>query len=39
MRKAAARSVEALCTGVGAPLDSFTATECANYFQNAGYPR
>ena len=37
MRKAAARSRETLWRAVGAILDRITPTECANYFQNAGY--
>ncbi len=37
LRKAAARSVEALWAVIGAVLDAFPAHECANYFQNAGY--
>ena len=37
LRKAAARSVEALWAVIGEVLDAFSAHECANYFQNAGY--
>lgn len=37
LRKAAARTVEAICTAVGQLLGAFTANECANYFKNAGY--
>jgi transposase len=37
LRKAAARTVEALTAAVGELLGAFTAQECANYFANAGY--
>jgi transposase len=37
LRKAAARTVEAVCTGIGQLLGTFTPAECANYFKNAGY--
>ena len=37
LRKAAARTVEAVCTAVGQLLGTFTADECANYFKHAGY--
>ena len=37
LRKAAARSVEALCAVIGALLPSFSPTECANYFAHSGY--
>jgi transposase len=37
LRKAAARTQEAVCQTIGALLDSFTAEECANYFRNSGY--
>lgn len=37
LRKAAARSVEAICTAIGQILGAFTPDECANYFQNSGY--
>ena len=37
LRKAEARSVEAICTAIGQLLDGFTPQECANYFKNAGY--
>jgi len=39
LRKAAARTVEALWTNVGESLSAFSPTECANYLANAGYPR
>ena len=38
LRKAAARTVEAVCAAIGELLGAFTATECANYFRNSGYP-
>ncbi len=37
MRKAAARTREALWSKVGEILDDFTPDECANYFTAAGY--
>lgn len=37
LRKAAARTIEAICTAIGQLLQTYTATECANYFKNAGY--
>jgi transposase len=37
LRKAAARTVETVCTAIGQLLGAFTAHECANYFKNAGY--
>ena len=37
LRKAAARTVEAICAAIGKLLGAFTPNECANYFRNAGY--
>jgi putative transposase len=37
LRKAAARTPDAVCDAIGQALDAFTAEECANYFQNSGY--
>jgi transposase len=37
LRKAAERSVEATWKRIGALLQCFTPTECANYLRNAGY--
>jgi transposase len=37
LRKAAERSIEALWRRIGDLLDAFSASECANYFRNAGY--
>ena len=37
LRKAAARTVDAISTAIGHLLGSFTPQECANYFKNAGY--
>ena len=37
LRKAAARTVEAICIAVGELLGTFSAEECANYFNNSGY--
>lgn len=37
LRKAAARTVEAVCAAIGEALGAFTREECANYFANAGY--
>jgi transposase len=39
LRKAAARTIEAVCAAVGELLGTFPPAECANYFQNAGYAR
>jgi transposase len=38
LRKAAARSVEALWQAIGGLLDRFSAEECLNYIRHAGYP-
>ena len=37
LRKAVARTVEALDAAIAAALDAFTPDECANYFTNSGY--
>jgi transposase len=37
LRKAAARTIEAVCTAIGETLQAFTPNECANYFSNSGY--
>jgi len=37
LRKAAARTRDALWDAVAAALDAFTPDECANYFAAAGY--
>jgi transposase len=37
LRKAAARTVDAVCNVIGPLLDNFTHRECANYFVAAGY--
>ena len=37
LRKAAARTLDALTIAIGQLLDLFTPQECANYFSNAGY--
>jgi putative transposase len=37
LRKAAARSRDAVSDEIGRLLNSYTADECANYFRNAGY--
>lgn len=37
LRKAAARTVDALEAAIAAALDAFTPEECANYFTNSGY--
>ena len=39
LRKAAARTTEALCHAIADLLDAFDPQECANYFQNSGYMR
>jgi transposase len=37
LRKAAARTKDALWATIGALLEQFTPDECANYFKNSGY--
>lgn len=37
LRKLDARTIETTWRGIGALLDAFTPTECANYLTNAGY--
>lgn len=37
LRKAGERSVEDLWNRIATLLDAFTASECTNYFRNAGY--
>jgi len=37
LRKAAARTVEAVWAAIGQVLTAFTPPQCANYFENAGY--
>jgi hypothetical protein len=37
LRKAAARTVEAICAAIGEILGTFTSEECTNYFRNSGY--
>ena len=37
LRKAAARSFDAVCSAIGTILQAVTPKECENYFQNAGY--
>ena len=37
LRKAAARTVDDLCSAIGQELKSFSPQECANYLTNAGY--
>jgi transposase len=37
LRKAAARTPDAVCRAIGQSLDTFTPQECLNYFQNSGY--
>ena len=39
LRKAAARSFDAITAAIGHLLDSFTSQECLNYFNNSGYGR
>ena len=38
LRKAAARTVEALWEAIGQLLDRFSPEECRNYIRHAGYP-
>jgi hypothetical protein len=37
LHKADARTIDETWRTIGALLDWFTQTECANYFRNAGY--
>ena len=37
LRKATARTPDAICEAIGKILDTYTPTECQNYFVNAGY--
>jgi putative transposase len=37
LRKAAARTHDAVCAAIGQLLDAFTPQECLNYFKNSGY--
>ena len=37
LRKAAARTVDAVCAEIGRALDAFTPNECSNYLKNSGY--
>jgi hypothetical protein len=37
LRKAAARTVEAVCLAIGEALQLFTTKECASYLANSGY--
>jgi transposase len=37
LRKAAARTQEAVCAKIGELLGTYTSQECANYFRNSGY--
>ena len=39
LRKAAARTREAVCAAIGELLGSYTPDECANYLRNSGYGR
>jgi transposase len=39
LRKAAARSIEALLDAIAAALPTFTAQQCLNFFAEAGYDR
>jgi len=39
LRKAAARTVQAVCIAIGQALKLFTPEECASYLANSGYGR
>jgi len=39
LRKAAARTLDAVCDAISHILDTVTASECSNYLIEAGYPR
>jgi hypothetical protein len=38
LRKAAARTVEAICAAIGEIVGTFSLEECPNYFKNSGMP-
>lgn len=37
LRKAAARTQQAVCEAIGSLLGTYTAAECTSYFRNSGY--
>jgi transposase len=37
LRRAAARTADAICVAIADALDAFTPQECANYLKNSGY--
>jgi putative transposase len=39
LRKAAARTREAVCAAAGEIMETYTPEECVNYFRNCGYER
>ncbi len=39
LRKAEARTKDAVCKTIGTLLDTYTPQECANYIRNSGYDR
>ena len=39
LRKAAARTEEAVCQASGTLIETYTPQECANYFVHSGYAR
>jgi len=39
LRRAEARTFEAICAALGKILQTFAPDECANYFENSGYRR
>ena len=39
LRKAAARTQDAVCAEIGRLLTTYTPEECSNYFRNSGYER
>jgi putative transposase len=39
LRKASARTREAICNAIGELLSSYSPDECANYLRNSGYGR
>ena len=39
LRKAAARTQDAVCAEIGRLLTTYKPEECANYFRNSGYER
>jgi hypothetical protein len=39
LRKASARSIDAVCQAIDRILETLSPQKCLNYFQNSGYAR